>query len=820
MKDQLFEKMAKILKEATLNNGKQYWTRTGNDAVYEEFLSYFPKTKLPSVTIDEYTVGDRKKYPNNFCYWVEFKLGRPISPSELSAIGSYAIGSARTNFVYKSLDAATGKHKLVWVKQKGHSSNEEAYEQVWNLHQYWLNQEIPKYDLAPNERALMWSKILEADQKEDPEKWGDFKMPKSRKLRMLVLYQPENCISINSYNHIREFLGLFGKPITNSEIKNFQILHELYYEFCDWLKSKDNNVKVPTTFGFGHLLYSEELGIDPKINEESKNTKVSVIIEDVEESSDTNGARNILLYGPPGTGKTYKSMELAVKYADPTWYRDNIESNDITKIDYFYLQEKYNELLKLNRISFVTFHQSYSYEDFVEGIRADTNDEGTIKYEIHSGIFKTIATMANESNYNFTSSINVNSLDDRKVWKMSLGDTQGDDAVIYDECINNNYILLGYGDHLNFTEAKNLKDIQNIFELDGKSQKRLEKNLFPVHVMSRFKFEMKPKDLVIITDGNRKFRAIGEITSDYFYLDNNERTNYQQARKVIWHRVFSESQPSDLVMKKYFSQMTLYEISKGLLKTEVLLSYLRDNGKKAHENYVLVIDEINRGNISNIFGELITLIELDKRKGASHELSVTLPYSKDRFSVPKNLTIIGTMNTSDHSLTGIDIALRRRFEFEELLPDSSLLSEITVFDISLDELLNTLNSRIEVLLGRDYLIGHSYFLPLKDVVDEKEREKLLALIFENQIIPLLQSYFYEDWERIQWVLNDQSKEYEDQFIQLFAQNPDNSKNQLINLFPNVSGIESQIVDRRYTINKDAFAKADAYQNILKQKNNR
>ena len=178
------------------------------------------------------------------------------------------------------------------------------------------------------------------------------------------------------------------------------------------------------------------------------------------------------------------------------------------------------------------------------------------------------------------------------------------------------------------------------------------------------------------------------------------------------------------------------------------------------------------------------------------------------------------MNTSDHSLTGIDIALRRRFEFEELLPDSSLLSEITVFDISLDELLNTLNSRIEVLLGRDYLIGHSYFLPLKDVVDEKEREKLLALIFENQIIPLLQSYFYEDWERIQWVLNDQSKEYEDQFIQLFAQNPDNSKNQLINLFPNVSGIESQIVDRRYTINKDAFAKADAYQNILKQKNNR
>lgn len=171
-------------------------------------------------------------------------------------------------------------------------------------------------------------------------------------------------------------------------------------------------------------------------------------------------------------------------------------------------------------------------------------------------------------------------------------------------------------------------------------------------------------------------------------------------------------------------------------------------------NYVLIIDEINRGNIANIFGELITLIEDSKRAGEKEAISVKLPYSKETFSVPNNLYIIGTMNTADRSVEALDSALRRRFVFEEMMPCPDLLKDVKVenLDIFLKDLLETINGRIEILKDREHQIGHSYFMGF--VKGKACKAKELLPVFKNNIIPLLQEYFYGDYEKILLVLGE------------------------------------------------------------------
>lgn len=172
--------------------------------------------------------------------------------------------------------------------------------------------------------------------------------------------------------------------------------------------------------------------------------------------------------------------------------------------------------------------------------------------------------------------------------------------------------------------------------------------------------------------------------------------------------------------------------------------------------YVLVIDEINRGNIAKIFGELITLIEDDKRMGEPNFVLAKLPYSKTEFGVPKNLYIIGTMNTSDRSIALLDIALRRRFTFLEVMPDYDLLKDVQIDQIDLQSLLEELNTKISVLIDRDHQIGHSYFLSVKNELEQGEenaKEELL-FVWYKKIIPLLQEYFYNDGERLKLVLGN------------------------------------------------------------------
>lgn len=186
----------------------------------------------------------------------------------------------------------------------------------------------------------------------------------------------------------------------------------------------------------------------------------------------------------------------------------------------------------------------------------------------------------------------------------------------------------------------------------------------------------------------------------------------------------------------------------------VFLQICYEAKKDPSNKYAIFIDEINRGNVANIFGELITLIESDKRLEAKNEMKVILPYSKKEFGVPKNLDIIGTMNTADRSVEALDTALRRRFSFEEVLPNPGMVREVlgekaNFEGIQLDEVLERINYRIERLIDRDHTIGHAFFLKLKDVEDFKAG---LVDVFCDNIMPLLQEYFYNDYPKIGLVL--------------------------------------------------------------------
>lgn len=297
------------------------------------------------------------------------------------------------------------------------------------------------------------------------------------------------------------------------------------------------------------------------------------IVEPVRPSEFKLPYLNTILYGPPGTGKTWQTFRMAVEICNERRTSDG----DVRRC--------YEELIKAERIEFVSFHQSFSYEDFVEGIRPVLESDGSnggadLRYKCVKGVFRRICKRANE--------------DEQK-------------------------------------------------------------------------------------------------------------------------------------------------------------------------NYVLIIDEINRANISRVMGELITLLEKDKRQGEDYEIRVKLPYSRENFTVPSNLYIVGTMNTADRSIAPLDTALRRRFEFVEVPPKTSLLKGVRVDGIDIECVMQTINERIELLYDRDHLIGHTYFLSLRKTKTLVELQR----IFEHHIIPLLEEYFFEDWDKIRRVLGDHDKS--DEKLQFIAQ---------------------------------------------------
>jgi len=370
---------------------------------------------------------------------------------------------------------------------------------------------------------------------------------------------------------------------------------------------------------------------------------------------------NRILFGAAGTGKTFHSINHALSILE------NKPLEVLEKEDRTALKVRFDQYKEQGQIKFVTFHQSFSYEDFVEGIRAETNDVGKLTYDVKPGVFKEICDIAFNQNL----------------------------------------------PHSNIDE-----------------------------VITNFCNEIAEQPLQLKTKTGLTYEITyeGGKTLKCFLLESVNKGTYSLSLDTI-KKLLNGVKLETYGMPSYIKPIV------SLLSDKIKFSEEKQDIE--YKPYILIIDEINRGNISRIFGELITLIEDTKRQGAEEALSVTLPYSKEEFCVPSNVYIIGTMNSSDRSLTGLDIALRRRFTFIEMPPKPELLNEIEVEGLNIGELLKVINQRIEVLLDRDHCIGHANFMNLK----KQPTLENLTLIFKQKIIPQLQEYFFDDWSKINMVLN-------------------------------------------------------------------
>ena len=505
---------------------------------------------------------------------------------------------------------------------------------------------------------------------------------------------------------------------------------------------------------YEYILSERELRLSKNVEEEMKGIKPEL---------------NTILYGPPGTGKTYNTVIYAVAICE----NKNIE--DVQSEEYEKVLYRYNELKKEGRIAFTTFHQSFGYEEFIEGISPiifeDNSDDcsGNIEYKIKSGIFKSFCEETEKITIkNDKFSINK----DATIWKVTVG------SKVQNDCFVNNYIRIGFG-----INDKGTKEFVN---------------------------QINEGDIIITTDGNRKnIRGIAIATSDEAYkLENTESDS--TTRDVMWLVRDINDDVTILNGNKWLQRKTVSRLPNMNIKDLMEFAIKKNvelketHIEKNNGSYVFIIDEINRGNISKIFGELITLIEDTKRKGMTEEMSTILPYSGSLFSVPSNVYILGTMNTADRSIALMDTALRRRFQFVEMMPDTDILKNVTVEGVEIATILKKINERITFLYDREHTIGHAFFIKLIG----SPNINTLGSIFEKSIIPLLQEYFYEDYQKIQLVLGDNHKvDVSTKFI----------KDEEVKVAEIFKGKATDVIDlpeKKYTINKEAFLNIESYKQIL------
>lgn len=477
--------------------------------------------------------------------------------------------------------------------------------------------------------------------------------------------------------------------------------------------------------------------------------------------------KNLILYGPPGTGKTYNSVKYAVAICD----RKSVE--ELT--DYDAVMARYNELKKTGRIAFTTFHQSYGYEEFIEGIKPiiDENKQ-EIGYTIESGIFKEFC----ENAKSMVRTQDSDSIDaGARIWKLTI--MNGDLNQIKQECFEENNVRMGFD--MESDEARSFVE------------------------------DVKLGDIILSFKTRKTIDGIAIVTDEAVEL--KDKSMYKTARSVKWLAKNINVDITDINNGKLLHRMTFAKVPNMNVKDVIELAGKVNPGLESTvieentEPHVFIIDEINRGNISKIFGELITLIENTKRAGMSEAASAILPYSGDEFSVPSNVYILGTMNTADRSIALIDTALRRRFQFIEMMPDSTVLRKIhadKVEDLDVAAMLDKINERITFLYDREHTIGHAFFTELKD---EASIEKLQN-IFEKSVIPLLQEYFYEDYQKIQLVLGDNAKS--DDNLKFILDEKVVAKN----IFKgNVEDV-IDLPEKRYSINRKAFGNINSYKEIL------
>ncbi|HDZ4972137.1 TPA: McrB family protein [Campylobacter jejuni] len=692
------------------------------------FQEVWTLEKVKNMTLEEYT-NIKKDNPNrdDFIFWIESKLDN---------LGSIWGGSAFKFGIYRRNDesqkeSSSGRlysQNYAWIAKYGNNENEafnNIKEKIIQIIQASQDNNLKAIEKIDFGNAIKWKiafhyqdvkniKIVNIFSKnvldlislnEFKEKLKIYQIHKKllENKNLLLVKMIENIAiplwnkyGMDSQNYIDKMKNLFSEYLNKKKLDEdtinqyIQVIENISKEFlkenlysCDLFSFNQNINKLNKNEEFklknsnGSNMYSSALNyyraflidyyeqdifITERVQSEESNMKIIPL--------------NQILYGSPGTGKTYTTIDKALEILG-----ENLESRDDKKA-------KFDEYVKNGQIVFTTFHQSYGYEEFVEGIKPRIDSEENskeIKYEIKDGIFKELCEKALE---NRDSIKNFNFYIDKLKEKAKIDDNNPEK---YFELPNTKYSI----------QYRNGKTFRIKFDDMSKNHKD-----YPVSI------------------------------------DNIEK-------------LYKTSNIDEIYNSAYVRAILNY------LKLQGLEDY-KEKDEKTNLPYIIIIDEINRGNVSKIFGELITLIEPSKRIGAKEELKVILPYSGKEFGVPKNVYIIGTMNTADRSITSLDTALRRRFEFIEMMPDVSKLS-IDCEGINLQELLKAINTRIEYLLDREKTIGHAFFISVENLESLKK-------VFKNKIIPLLQEYFYNDYALIDAVLNKNG------MLEISVENKDYLKN--------------------------------------------
>ncbi|ELO3991340.1 McrB family protein [Campylobacter jejuni] len=732
--------------------------------MHDGFLNFqevWTLEKVKNMTLEEYT-NIKKDNPNrdDFTFWIESKLDN---------LGSIWGGSAFKFGIYRRNDesqkeSSNGRlysQNYAWIAKYGNNENEafnnikEKIIQIIQVSQDNNLKAIEKIDFGD---AIKWKiafhyqdvkniKIVNIFSKnvldlislnEFKEKLKIYQIHKklleNKNLSLVKMIENIaiplwNKYGMNSQNYIDKMKNLFSEYLNKKKLdkntinKYIQVIENISKEFlkenlysCDLFSFDQNINKLNKNEEFelknsnGNNMYSSALNyyraflidyyeqdifITERVQSEESNMKIIPL--------------NQILYGPPGTGKTYHTIDKALEIISKE-EKIQIPSED----DRINRKKLFDGYLKNGQIVFTTFHQSYGYEEFVEGIKPIIdNDENSqeVKYDVKDGIFK---ELCDKSLKNYILSMqNENEIDlDKLIFEFA-------------NYINQDFLNKGNEFPLeNKVSIKkillNSKDEYRSFLLGGsiKSPQRLT-----IDIIKRDYLNFKNKKILSFKDIKPKYDSQSDYHGNaiYYFMFYNKLKEFENI------------------------QNEKFKIKKEILKS-----------------YIIIIDEINRGNVSKIFGELITLIEPSKRIGEKEELKVKLPYSGEEFGVPKNVYIIGTMNTADRSITSLDTALRRRFEFIEMMPDVSKLS-MDCEGINLQELLKAINTRIEYLLDREKTIGHAFFIGVENLNDLKK-------VFQNKIIPLLQEYFYNDYALIDAVLN------KNDMLEISVENKDYLKN--------------------------------------------
>ena len=518
------------------------------------------------------------------------------------------------------------------------------------------------------------------------------------------------------YEHFLELVNGFVKSY-GEEIQQI-MLNEI-----KGFKNKPLNLAVQTLFWCMKDYMKEEL--KNKMTTETNNSSKGVWYDDVVRTWERR--KNVVLYGAPGTGKTYDVPELAVRLCDPAFMAAEPSREEIVS--------RYNQLKTEKRIAFTTFHQSLDYEDWIEGLRPVVNESNQVTYEIESGIFK---KLCEEAERPVVKDKQVGIADNAVVWKVSLAGT-GDNPVRSD-CMKNSYIRIGWD---GYGPVISDETDWSVYNGEGKQ------------ILDAYINKMKIGDIVMSCYSSQTIDAIGVVAGEYEFED--KFPNYKRVRRVNWLVKNINENIVEMNDGKTMTLGTVYRLNSITLDNVKSILEKYDTSSKMEENdkaYVMVIDELNRGNVSKVFGELITLLEADKRKGRINAESVVLPYSKKAFHIPNNVYLIATMNTADRSLGSLDYAIRRRFAFIAEKPfgldvdgfDEDLFEKVSsLFVKNFDEYkesgwdqtmkLEPADTLSEEYKPEDVWIGHSYFLMQDEEGEDNTSNRLLY-----EIIPLLEEY--------------------------------------------------------------------------------